>query len=863
MTTKSRSRKHLLPKHVTEAKRLYSDGYSVVNVEIYHNTKTDKKSFNTPANCTELTYEECKQYISPTISLVKKDGSGSFVKTTNGIMLLTGIRKGKVDNLKHCICIDVDNPKSDEVDGSKFIRKHKSLFKNCYIESTANGGKHYIFLLDNDKYQNELKHNDRFEFDDKIYSIDILANAKKCILAPSRYETPTGSKYYTSENSFDDIDYIDDQLFDKLGLKTSVSKVPKLSIKSKSDNYDIFKTDSDKIIFIKIMLQNKVFKVIDNYGEWLRIATAINNEIPNSFALFHMISKQNDTKYKDENDCRVLFNGLSSSIDGRPVKWGTIVRIVKNKVSSNKYNKLFKEYTNMKNVDVDEDDDLDENEDDTKELKLLLTGSFTDVDLADYMFKLYGDEFVVYGDYIFYWNGKIWMKQSTPDSINLKISNELFKKLKKEADNLFNGTDSRKLEIYQKVIKKLIKLRNNSSKKGIIEEFILLVKINHDIFDLDPDLLGFKNGIYDLKNNEFRPTRKEDHVSLIINYDYRKSTNSEMNELMIFINSIMPVDVEKDFLLKALSSCLGGRTLENILILTGSGRNGKDTLLSYLMKEALDKDLYYYNSNTVITGNNSTGVNQEKANMDKKRCVVFSEPNKDCTLKNNTLKEISGGKQINARGLYMKNTETVLHATNIILCNKIPQLDNVDEAISQRLLVIPFRSLFRKPEDIAKLPEGTEYVYEVNSYYKETEFLKNNRLPFINLLLEYYVSFKNDGYVLKNAPESIKKLSEAYMADSNVFLNWFNDTFDKTGDKKDYVKMIDMYDIFRGSELYNNLPKKDKRGMTKKKLIDDIQDNPHLRLMYKDRIKINKVNVKNCIVGYKVKQENGFVDDDE
>ena len=92
--------------------------------------------------------------------------------------------------------------------------------------------------------------------------------------------------------------------------------------------------------------------------------------------------------------------------------------------------------------------------------------------------------------------------------------------------------------------------------------------------------------------------------------------------------------------------------------------------------------------------------------MDKKRCVIYSEPNKEMNLKNNTLKELSGGKQINARGLYSKNTETILHATNIILCNNIPKLDDVDEAISQRLLVVPFRSLFRKPEDIAKMLES-------------------------------------------------------------------------------------------------------------------------------------------------------------
>jgi len=852
--------------HIKYARELYAQGFSVICVKIYYK---DRKRFVTPANCTELSYDECAKYIKKSWTC-----GDTVCDRTNAVMLLTGVRKGDHPYLKHCICIDVDNPKPDETDGREFINKYKKLFKNTYIETTGNGGEHYIFNLDIDESTKPIIGHTKHQHDGETYSIDILCNSGKVILAPSRYyKGEQLLEYKTDMSLIDDINTIPSKLYKMCRLTERNEKhikEKKVKCRQEKVKYDVaelnYTEDTDKTIYIKRLYKFNAFQNL-SYEEWFNIACAIKNEIPNSFDLFDMISEQNNEKYEGSDDCEKFFNGLRRNKESKLIKWGSLVQIAKAKLGDAKFKAFMKAYkedllTQRAELRYAIEETADEMNADDKEVKKLLLGPFTDVDISEYMFRLYGDEFKAHGDYIYYWIGAYWEKDMTAQSIHKKINVDFFKYLKNKADNLF-GSDNSQLNEYQKVLKKMLKLRGNSSKKGVIEEFRMLVDIKEDVFDLNPNLLGFLNGVYDLSRMEFRDSRKNDYISLIINYEYKKSTDEEMNKLNKFINNIMPVEEERKFLLKALSSCLGGRTLENILILTGSGRNGKDTLLSYLMKEALGKELFYYNSNTVITGNNSSGVNQEKSNMDKKRCVLFSEPDKDRTLKNNTLKELSGGKQLNARGLYMKNTETILHATNIILCNKIPQLDNIDEAISQRLVVIPFRALFRKPEDIAKMPKDSQYVYEVNSYYKEDEFLKESRLPFINLLLNHYVDFKNDGYVLKGMPASIKSLSNAYMADSDNLLNWFDDTFEKTENEKDYIKMVDIYSMFRESDYYNNLSKKDKRGMNKKKLIDEIKDNPNLRMFYKQRVKINRVDIKQCITHYKIKERDEFDDSDD
>lgn len=485
-------------------------------------------------------------------------------------------------------------------------------------------------------------------------------------------------------------------------------------------------------------------------------------------------------------------------------------------------------------------------------LNKLFVRDITDYSIAEYIFNTYKNDFVYNNGMYYHWTGKHWHKSDTTNDIINLINGPVYDNIAKAVDIYFDNLELPDEKARGKTHSRIDKLKNYKQKEGIIKEFNVLITHDGELFDMRPELLGFANGIYDTDADLFRPAVKEDYVSLIVPYDYEPVPDEDMVDFMKFIDSVMPVEAERDFFLKAVSSTLRGQTLENILIMTGNGRNGKDTVLSYLLRATLGEDLFYYNSNTVITGTNQGGVNQEKCNMHLKRAVVYSEPNKDTTLKNNTLKEISGGKQINARGLYSSNTKTILHATNIILCNDIPALDNIDDAISQRLYVIPFRSLFRKKEDIEKLPEGTQYVYKVNSYYKEDKFLKENKMKFMWLLLKYFRLFKADGYILKGAPASIVELSKAYMSDSDDFNCWLLDKYTKTDNKNDVVKLIDLFASFIVSDLYTNMTKKEKRAMTKKKFEEMILSNPNIRPYFRERAKVHQVNYKKCIVGFKI-----------
>lgn len=85
-------------------------------------------------------------------------------------------------------------------------------------------------------------------------------------------------------------------------------------------------------------------------------------------------------------------------------------------------------------------------------------------------------------------------------------------------------------------------------------------------------------------------------------------------------------------------------------------------------------------------------------------------------------------------------------------------------------------------------------------------------------------------------PDVVKECSKEYVCDSDEFLVWFNENYEK-GEETDIIKLKDLYDNFKSSETYNNLSKEMKRKYNKKKMIDNISSNIVLKKYYKNDMK--------------------------
>jgi len=77
-------------------------------------------------------------------------------------------------------------------------------------------------------------------------------------------------------------------------------------------------------------------------------------------------------------------------------------------------------------------------------------------------------------------------------------------------------------------------------------------------------------------------------------------------------------------------------------------------------------------------------------------------------------------------------------------------------------------------------------------------------------------------------------------------LSWFKDNYDKTNDKKDIIKLKDLFRDFRDSDYYDNLSKNDKRKYNYTFFTDYFSTNVFFKKYYVAGDNNNYPNYINC-----------------
>ena len=96
--------------------------------------------------------------------------------------------------------------------------------------------------------------------------------------------------------------------------------------------------------------------------------------------------------------------------------------------------------------------------------------------------------------------------------------------------------------------------------------------------DENHDIIGFKNGVYDLKLHKFRKGQPDDYMSLSTkaNYIPWNPNNPMSKDIMKFLKEILPNDKVRKYFLTVLSTCVSGdNNEEKIYFATGLGQMEK------------------------------------------------------------------------------------------------------------------------------------------------------------------------------------------------------------------------------------------------------------------------------------------------
>jgi hypothetical protein len=221
------------------------------------------------------------------------------------------------------------------------------------------------------------------------------------------------------------------------------------------------------------------------------------------------------------------------------------------------------------------------------------------------------------------------------------------------------------------------------------------------------------------------------------------------------------------------------------------------------------------------------------------------------------MKNLTGGGNITARGLYTKNDVVKLSATSIIEVNVKPLLDDIQgtdtNSLVRRIIDILFSSKFTF--DKTEIDNIT--VFEGNVYYKSTEFLDKIRIVYTNIIIEYLQLLHKQNYNIDYfIPNSIKKRSLDYIQSSNTIHNIFIELFDENKEDNSFIKIDEVILTISSSVYFNQLSKKQQGEFKNSTIKEYFKTNDTYKKSYYERKRINGIDCRNVLMGYKIKCNN-------
>lgn len=517
--------------------------------------------------------------------------------------------------------------------------------------------------------------------------------------------------------------------------------------------------------------------------------------------------------------------------------------------------------------------------------------------LASHFKTMFGNQFMVYEDKLYNYNGTYWVHDSSKKNTSLlnfisstyynyllkysiKIKQSLFNKLQSEENNDIKEnikSEISKLTIFETKINKMC---NDIRQKKDLAEDIKNYITKFDIeLDNNPYLFAFNNKIYDLKQGEFIEPNREDYITISCGYDYDEYYDKEnKKEVQTFLNSIFSDKKEvngklervvnedlMNYYLTILATGLCGERMEYLFLCTGKGGNGKSAL-DGLMMAAVGNYGYKIPSNLLL-GPIKEGPNPQVANIEKKRFCLGQEPDKTKRICSSTMKELTGDNNINSRTLQSTKCDVKLWLTLVLECNELPRMDEVNDAIIRRTRVIPFTSKFVSSETYNNTSEEEkiEYnIFEGNEKFIRDDFKNQYKQALLMILFDKFKTYYTNKK-LPNLPKECITACKGYLGFSDDLFSWFDTTYELCDVEKCDVEKCehhsltfkDIYNTFKSSDAYYNSTKEQKRIFNEKSYFLKIENcallSKHLKKrnsMYK-----NKKLSAPIIVGYRLIKE--------
>ena len=569
----------------------------------------------------------------------------------------------------------------------------------------------------------------------------------------------------------------------------------------------------------------------DNREDWIKIGWILYNISEGSdegFDIWNQFSQRCGDKY-DESVCEYTWNKMTINNLGI----GSLHYYAK---FDNK--KEYKRFVRENNKDI---------------LYESLNGSHYDI--AQVFQNIYGYNNIKITSQkdlsCFLWNDKtkLWVESGKEtlyklisdvvSPVYIKMGTELLKKLQSCTDKGDEALCNAKLKQVQKVISNL----KSSPYINNIAKALAGHDIDKDfetkVINRKPNELPLKDGkLIDLKTLEVRDRCFTDYWSFECNASFL-GEKADLSSVEKFFNDICCgsenlVDYHRRLWGYLLTGEISDRSLH---IFWGNGCNGKTSLVNIFGN--ITKNFTSALSEDVMLKKTSRGANPEMMPLLTARCGTLPESDKKEELNSKRVKTITGDDIITARHLFGHAISFKTQCKPIWATNFKPKINVDDQAILDRLKLIPFMGRFEKKT------ENTAYIKDLQEN-KLDQFLTwfclgaydwysgQELIPCSEMLTEMtkYISendvvaeFLDDTYhlITKEEYKTKSKIEKPNYLQNRVhvygeFVAWVNDNNRKDDSlgKKDFYEQFDKkVEHIRTSKIMKGfLAKKKDTGMT-------------------------------------------------
>jgi P4 family phage/plasmid primase-like protien len=563
-----------------------------------------------------------------------------------------------------------------------------------------------------------------------------------------------------------------EEIISKIPIKHKERKSKVKKMKSpKNKKY----TTDDELAMSKKLVSILNPKRAEDYSNWIQMGFCLHNIDHRLLDTWIGFSKKSDKFLEGECEKEWVYMNSDGLGIGSLCRWAKDDSVIK-------YNEIMKH--NMYKI-------------------MLESLNCTHTDIARLVYNLLKNDYVCASI-----SKKIWYQfrdhrwRKIDDGVTLRkyISNGLVNeylrlesKISKESLE-FEATSSDKelmIERCNKIQKVISNLKKTSFKKSILEECSELFYYERfeEKLDMNVDLVGFENGVFDLELGIFREGYPEDLLSFTtgIYYEEYNENDEEYIGVTTFMEEILPKNPVREYVITLLSSFLSGKIKEQKFhIWTGVGGNGKSKLIELFRLAFGDYCTTLPVSLITQKRGRAEGATPALANTKGKRFAALQEPEGDESINVGLMKEMTGGDTIMARNLYQNTFEFKPQFDLVLTCNVLPEIRASDRGTWRRVRAVEYESQFVEDPDPSD-PFQFKIDFELDSK------LSTWKEAFMFILLQEYANYKKNGI---KEPYDVMKFTKEYQNESDIFSQFFDECISNNTTNGEPLYLNDTYKIY-------------------------------------------------------------------